>query len=162
MLKRNEEPKKTVDTFNHVIHESLKSIDSLLGKPFSSNTFLFSALLSIVYPIVIPFIFWVFTGENWSRVDGFAGYGFWNDFFPFRLLIFCLVTVFFAVLIGRRYRQIKGREEVKVYPYHYYALLDVIITFGLLSGMLFFDIPPIIPCSHILYVHIPGRCGTAV
>ena len=68
-------------------------------------------------------------------------YGLWNDFFPFRLLIFCLVTVFFAVLIGRRYRQIKGREEVKIFPLYYYALLDVIITFGILSGILFFDIP---------------------
>ena len=141
VLKRNEKSEKTVDTFNHVIRKSLKSIDSFLGKPFSSNTFLFSTLLSIAYPIVIPFIFWVFTGENWSRVDGFAGYGFWNDFFPFRLFLFCLVTVFFAVLIGRRYRQIKGREEVKVFPDHYYTLLDAIITFVILSGILFFDIP---------------------
>ena len=96
LLKRNKKPEKTVDTFTHVIHKNLKSIDSLLGKPFSSNTFLFSTLLSIAYPIVIPFIFWVFTGENWSRVDGFAGYGFWNDFFPFRLLISCLVIIFFC------------------------------------------------------------------
>ena len=44
-------------------------------------------------------------------------------------------------MIGRRYRQIKGREEVKIFPLYYYVLLDVIITFGLLSGMLFFDIP---------------------
>ena len=140
-LKWNKKPEKTVDTFNHVIRKSLKSIDSLLGKPFSSNTFLFSTLLSIAYPIVIPFIFWVLTGENWSRVDGFAGYGPGNDFFPFRLLIFCLVTVFFAVLIGRRYQQINGREEVKVFPLYYYALLDAIITFGTLLGILFFDIP---------------------
>ena len=96
VLKRNEKPEKTVDTFTHVIHKILKSIDSLLGKPFSSNTFLFSSLLSIAYPIVIPFIFWVFTGENWSRVDGFAGYGFWNDFFFFRLLIFFWVIIFFC------------------------------------------------------------------
>ena len=142
VLKRNEDPEKTVDTFNHMIRKSLKSIDSLLGKPFSYNTFLFSTLLSIAYPIVTPFIFWVFTGENWSRVDGFAGYGLGNDFFLFRLLIFCLVTVFFAVLIDRRDRQIQGREEVKVFPnLYYFALLDAIITFGVLLGILYFDIP---------------------
>ena len=39
VLKRNEEPEKTVDTFNHMIRKSLKSIDSLLGKPFSIQYF---------------------------------------------------------------------------------------------------------------------------
>ena len=141
-LERKKKPEKTVDTFNHVIRKILKSIESLLGKPFSYKTFLFSTLLSIAYPIVIPFIFWVFTGENWSRVDGFAGYGLWDDFFPFRLLIFCLVTILFAVLIGRRYRQIKGKEGSKEFSHHYYyILLEAIITFGSLSGILFFDIP---------------------
>ena len=45
-------------------------------------------------------------------------------------------------MIGRRYRQIKGREEVKVFSHlYYYALVDAIITFGILLGVLFFDIP---------------------
>ena len=66
-------------------------------------------------------------------------------------------------MIGRRYRQIKGREEVKVFSHlYYYALLDAIITSGILLGVLFFDIPPIIPCYHIFSDHITGERDTAV
>ena len=148
--KRNSVPLKTIDAFKNLIRRQLERIDSLLGKPFSFNTFLFSILLSSAYPIVIPFTFWVFTGENWSRVDGFAGYGFLNDNYFFRLLIFCFVIVLFAVLMGLAYREVKKKVERKaLHPTHYISV-DIIVTFGLLTGVLFREIPLL----YLVFVYI--------
>lgn len=58
--------------YRDAINNKLDKIETFIGRPFSLKTFGVTNSLAVVYPMLFTLLLWVFTGENISRIDGFA------------------------------------------------------------------------------------------